>query len=185
MSDRPPPDFATLRAVEILASLVEKREQLAAAPPVRSDRPIVLFNETYAFALGTSTRAQIERALGTGFAFPAPGWHTYGVKGPAGERLFLSAIYQADRLVGVEHYLPKMKSSPALAPRNLGAFRLVPGEIGIGGACSAIGPPFSPSAGGPSALVYATAYEAHFPGGIAYAMGNDDRIERLVLYAGA
>jgi hypothetical protein len=183
MSDRPPPDFATLRAVEILASLVEKRERRAAEPPVASDRPILLFNERYAFALATSTRKAVERELGTGFAFPAPGWHSYGVRGPAGERLLLSVIYKDERLVGVEHYLPKMKSSPALEPRGLGAFRFVPGEIGIGTALSAIRPPFSPAERGPAHLVYAEAYEAHFAGGLAYAMGNDGRVERLVIYA--
>ncbi len=182
MSDKPP-DFATLRAVEILASLVEKRAALANDPPAPSDKPIVLFNERYTFSLATTTRASVERALGTGFAFPAPGWHTYGVRGPAGERLFLSAIYSGDRLTGVEHYLPKMASSPALEPRGLGAFRFVPSELGIGAALSAIEPPFYPAERGPAQLVYTTAYEARFAGGIAYAMGNDDRVERIVLYA--
>jgi len=87
MSDqRPPPDFATLRAVEILASIALGARKNPILPPPPIDRPVVLFNETQAFAIGTTTRAEVERALGTGFPFPAKGWHTYAVRAGDGRR---------------------------------------------------------------------------------------------------
>lgn len=183
MSDeRPPPDFAMVRAVEILASIATRSRRSPIVPPPPIDRPVVLFNETCAFQLGKSKRRAVERVLGTGFPFPAKGWHTYAVRGVGGRRL-LSAMYQHDLLIGVEFYLPKTTTAPALTPRDWGDFRLIPGEVALGAALGSLDSRYTACLGGPAQLVYAQAYEIRFPGGLGYVMGNAGLAERLVLYA--
>lgn len=179
---RPPPDFAMLRAVEILASIVEKRFSEPNVPPPPIDVPVVLFNENIRFAIGETTRARVHAALGTGFAFPAPGWETYGIRQNR-SRALLSSFYRDDRLIAVELYTPKTKSAPNLAPSDVGEFRLIPGEVRLGQAIVGLDERFVTAVGGPAALVYKLAFELRFPGGVAYVMGNDGTIERLVLYA--
>jgi hypothetical protein len=182
MSDqRPPPDFATLRAVEILASIALGARKNPILPPPPIDRPVVLFNETQAFAIGTTTRAEVERALGTGFPFPAKGWHTYAVRAGDGRRL-LSVVYRSDVLSGAEFYIPKTDKAPPLAPRTIGDFRLIPGEIAIGTMMRALDTRYTEAVGGPGHLMYDAVYEIRFPGGLGYVMGNDGLAERLAIY---
>ncbi len=80
--------------------------------------------------------------------------------------------------------MPKGRNVPALAARDRGRFRLVPGEIGLLSRSNALGASFVPARGGPGPLVFELSFEARFPGGVAYAMGNYGAIERIVLYAG-
>lgn len=176
------PDFAMLRAVEILASIASGRRTSTNVPPPPIDRPVVLFNEIQRFELGTTKRADVERTLGSGFSFPAKGWHAYASR-YGGERRLLCAFYRDGVLVGVEYFLPKGDGVPALAPRDLGDFRLLPGEVGIGAALGSLDARYTLAPGGPAQLVYAQAFEIRFPGGLGYVMGNDGRAERLVLYA--
>ncbi|GAC1421062.1 MAG: hypothetical protein NVSMB64_29960 [Candidatus Velthaea sp.] len=180
--ERPAPDFAMVRAVEILASIATRKRDAPIVPPPPIDRPVVLFNERRAFEIGTTTRHAVERDLGTGFPYPAKGWHTYCVRF-AGTRRLLSAIYRADVLTGVEFYVPKSDGGPQLAPRDWGDFRLIPGEVALGSAFTSLDGRYTPAVGGPAHLVYAQAYEIRFPGGLGYVMGNEGRAERLVLYA--
>jgi hypothetical protein len=42
---------------------------------------------------------------------------------------------------------------------------------------------FVEAVGGPGSAVYTYAYEVRYPNGVAYAMGNDGTVTRLVLYA--
>ncbi|MEO6913024.1 MAG: hypothetical protein ABI182_03260, partial [Candidatus Baltobacteraceae bacterium] len=178
MSDHDAPDFAMLRAVEILAKIHERARAQPNVPPRPIDRPIVLFNETYSFAIGQSTRPEVERAFGVAFSYPSRGWHTYAVAGANRERHLLSAFYKNDRLVAAELYVPTTDRTPPLAPRNLN-FRFVPGELHLGMAVTAIGEDFVDAIGGPGPVVYDQAFEARFPGGVAYAMAKKGRIERL------
>ncbi|MFN2459813.1 MAG: hypothetical protein ABR591_03855 [Candidatus Velthaea sp.] len=182
--DRPPPDFAMVRAVEILASIATRRRSEPIVPPPRIERPVVLFNERQSFELGQTRRRDVERTLGTGFAYPAKGWDTYAVRASAGRRL-LSAIYRDGVLTGVEFYTPKGNAAPALAAREWGDFRLIPGEVALGSAFASLDARYTPAAGGPAQLVYAQAYGIRFPHGLGYVMGNDGIAERLVLYAAA
>ncbi|GAC1417926.1 MAG: hypothetical protein NVSMB5_08990 [Candidatus Velthaea sp.] len=185
MSDEPSaPDFAMVRAVEILASIAMRRRAAPIVPPPPIDRPVILFNERRAFELGTTTRTDVERDLGIGFAYPAKGWHTYCVR-VAGSRRLLSAIYHDDVLSGVEFYVPKSEGAPQLAPRDWGDFRLVPGDVSIGSSIGSLDDRYTAAVGGPAHLIYAQAYEIRFPRGLGYVMGNDGRVERLVLYAAA
>jgi hypothetical protein len=182
MSDeRPAPDFAMVRAVEILASIAMRQQQAPIVPPPPIDRPVVLFNETQTFALGTTLRRTVERTLGLGFTYPGKGWHTYATRG-GGERRLLSAFYRDDVLAAVEYYLPKTAGAPALAPRDLGDFRLIPGEVALGMGLASLDARYITAVSGPSPIIYAQAYEIRFPGGIGYVMGNAGRAERLVLY---
>jgi hypothetical protein len=123
--DRPPPDFAMVRAVEILAAIAEKRLRQPNVPPPPIDVPVILFNENIRFQTGLTRRDDVVRALGTGFAYPAKGWDTYSFR-EGRERRMLSAFYKDDVLVGVEFYVPMTDTVPNLAPRDIGAFRLVP-----------------------------------------------------------
>ena len=177
------PDFAMLRAVEVLASIANRARTTPGVPPPPIDRPVVLFNETQAFRIGTTTKREVERSLGTGFSYPAKGWHTYSVHGPQSERWLISLFYKDDIVVGIEHYVPKSDSAPKLQPRNIGGFRLIPGEVGLGTPFSALDARYVPAVGGPGTVVYDTSYEIRFPGGLAYVMGNAGTIERLVIYA--
>jgi hypothetical protein len=124
----------------------------------------------------------VQRDLGRGAEYPSAGWWTYALRF-AGSRRFLSVIFHHDVLTGVELYLPKVASVPDLRPNFWGDFRLIPGEVAIGAALSTLDPRFTPAVGGPGAVMYAQAFEIRFPGGLGYVMGNDDRAERLVLYA--
>jgi hypothetical protein len=48
---------------------------------------------------------------------------------------------------------------------------------------AAIAQPFTPAVGGPGKVVYDEAFEARFPGGVAYAMAAKGIVERLTVYA--
>ncbi len=171
------------RAVEILASIYERNRRSPQAPPPATDRPLVLFSETVAFDVTRTTRAQVERALGTAFAYPARGWHTYAVRGDRSQRLLLSAFYSGERLISAELYLPKVKRAPNLQARDL-RFRVIPGEIEIGKPVTVLPEHFGPvSALAEKLGAYENMFEARFPGGAGYAMGNAGIIERLALYA--
>ncbi|MDE2481588.1 MAG: hypothetical protein KGN02_05325 [bacterium] len=182
MSDERPPDFTMQRAVEILADIYERARSNERVPPPPADRPIVMFSETIALDVTSTTRADVERALGVAFAYPQRGWHTYCVRGDDGRRLFLSCFYAKDRLASAELYLPRVERAPNLAPRDL-RFRLVPGEIAIGRSITTLPEHFAPAGGLPTNLgPYAQMFEARFPGGAAYAMGNEGALERLAIY---
>lgn len=182
MSDERAPDFAMLRAVEILAKIHERNQTKRNVPPVPIDRPVVLANERLVFALGTTMRAQVERAFGVAFAYPMRGWHTYAAR-EDGERRFLSLFYRENVLFALEYFVPKMQGAPTLAARDFGAFRLTPGDVALGAATATLDDRYVVAVGGPAPVVYAEAYEVRFPGGVAYVMGNGGRAERLGLYA--
>ena len=191
MSDEEPvaPDFAMQRAVEILAKVYETSRERRNVPPAPLDRPVVLANERLVLALGTTTRAGVEHVFGVAFSYPMRGWHTYAAR-EDGQRYFLSLFYAGGdtepgrgALVALEYYLPKADRAPTLAARDYGPFRLSPGDVALGAATSALDERYVTAVGGPAPVVYAEAYEARFPGGVAYVMGNGGRIERLGLYA--
>jgi hypothetical protein len=182
MSERPPPDFAMLRAVEILAQMHERARKSPNTPPTPIDRPVVLQSESLTLHVAKTNRADVERALGIGFSYPARGWHTYATS-ESGTRALLSAFYKNAVLVAVELYVPRGPHAPNLAARNLGGFRLEPGGVRIGMAVNAIPEPFTPAVGGPGNVVYDRAFEARFPGGVAYAMAAKGVVERLTVYA--
>lgn len=181
MSEQPP-DFAMQRAVEILASIYERNQKLQNVPPPPADKPILLFSEKLALDVNTTTRADVEAQLGIAFKYPAAGWHTYGVRGRDGARLLLSLFYSAKQLVSAELYLPKVDRAPKLEPQDA-HFRFVPGEIEVGMQLTSLPEHFGVMTGMPTRLgPYAEMFEARFPAGAAYAMGNDGVIERLALY---
>jgi hypothetical protein len=176
------PDFAMLRAVEILANIYERQNKQADVPPPPSDKPIFLFSEKLALDVTTTTRADVERALGHAFRYPAAGWHSYGVRGSNNTRLLLSIFYSAEKLVSAELYLPKVDRAPRLEPQDA-HFRLVPGAIEVGMPSTSLPEHFGRMAGMPTEIgPYAEMFEARFPGGSAYAMGNAGTIERLAIY---
>lgn len=176
------PDFAMRRAVEILAGIYERKMAAPVDLPPPAERAIVLFNETIAFDVTQTTRQDVERALGTAFAYPARGWHTYCVRGARGERLFASLFYSKLHLASAELYLPKADRAPNLEPRDL-RFRFVPGEIEVGKPMTTLPAYFSRLSSLAERLgAYSAMFEARFPGGAAYAMGNGGSIERLALY---
>ncbi|MBV8491279.1 MAG: hypothetical protein JO199_12185 [Candidatus Eremiobacteraeota bacterium] len=188
MSDEKPPDFAMSRAAEILFQLYERQVRPPAeAPPPPMDKVVVLFNETIAFDVTKTMRADVERALGIAFSYPARGWHTYCVKGQGG-REFVSLFYakrpRGDAaLVSAELYLPKADYAPALEPRNLGSVRFVPGEFAIGMQVASLSASFGRIPKPPGLGPYDDIFEARFPGGSAYAMGAKGVVERLAIYA--
>jgi hypothetical protein len=182
MSDKPPPDFAMLRAVEILAQMHERMRRKPGTPPPALDRSVVLRSDRITFEVGKTRRVDVERRLGIAFCYPARGWHTYATK--EGERAcLLSAFYKDAALVAIELYVPRSEGAPALAPRDLGGFRLEPGSIAVGMNINSISEIFSPAVGGPANVVYDSAVEARFPGGVAYAMARKGVVERLAIYA--
>ena len=172
-----------VRAVEIMAQFIEQQIGKPPVPPAPIDRPVVLFNENLTFELDKTTRSEVERSFGSGFPFPAKGFHSYGLRHDNKPAL-ISAFYDRDDLlIGVEHYYVTFKNAPSLAPRPLGTFRLIPGEIALGMATTKLSEEFVPAIGGPSPAIYANRSEVRFPSGVAYVMGNKMRVERLVLYA--
>ena len=180
--DRPPPDFAMLRAVELLAGLAERNRERPLVPPPPIDRPVLLFNEKRSLQIGLTTRRDVRRDFGPGAEYPSAGWWTYALRFNGSLRL-LSLIFRADVLTGVELYLPKAQSAPNLRPNFWGDFRLVPGEVAIGATLAELDTRFTPAVGGPGPVMYAQAFEIRFPGGLGYVMGNAGHAERLALYA--
>ncbi len=183
--DRDAPGFAVHRAVEILANIYERNAARRSAPPEPPpplDVPVVLACGTLVLALRTTTRSDVERALGVGFAYPMRGWHSYAAR-ENGKRNFLSLFYSDASLIAAEYYVPKADRAPGLAARDYGALHLTPGDVMLGAATATLDARYTVASGGPAPIVYAEAYEARFPGGIAYVMGNGGRIERLGLYA--
>jgi len=189
-ADDDAPDFAMHRAVEILASIYENNRARRNVPPAPLDRPVVLASERLVFALGTTTRAEVEHAFGIAFSYPMRGWHTYAAR-EDGARNFLSLFYAGAAgsdlgraaLVALEYYVPKTDRAPGLAARDYGPLRLTPGDVALGASTATLDPRYGVAVGGPAPVVYAEAYEARFPGGVAYVMGNDGHVERLGLYA--
>lgn len=170
-----------VRAVEILAEMYERRQRNDAPPPP-IDRVVTLFSETIALDVTATTKVAVERALGIAFAYPVRGWHTYCARGADGARQFVSLFYSRGTLVSVECYLPKLDRAPKLEPRDL-RFRFVPGELALGMQIGALAVNYAPIPVPHGFGSYAQMYEARFPGGSAYAMGNGGVIERLALYA--
>lgn len=181
---KPPPDFAMLRAVEILANLALKNRERLVVPPPPIDRPVILFNERRALQVGVTTRRDVQRDLGRGVAYPAAGWWTYLLRFAGGRRL-LSVIFHNDLLTGAELYLPKVKSLPVLRPNFWGDFRFIPGEVAIGADLAALDARYTCAVSGPGQVIYAQVFEIRFPGGLGYVMGNSGLAERLALYAAA
>ena len=170
------------RAVEILANIYERlyKPQETAPPP--SDKPILLFSEGLVLDVNTTTRVDVQRGLGMAFSYPSQGWHTYGVRGTNDARLLLSIFYSGEQLASAEIYVPKVERAPRLEPQDA-HFRLVPGEIEVGAPATSLPGHFGRMQGMPTELgPYAEIFEARFPGGAAYAMGNDGLIERLAIY---
>lgn len=182
MSEKPPPDFAMLRAVEILAKMHERVRHTPNTPPAPIDRPVVLQSERLTLHVAKTTRAGVERELGVAFSYPARGWHTYATN-ESGTRCLLSAFYKNGILVACELYVPRGPHAPNLEARNFGGFRLEPGGVRVGMPVNAIPAPFTPAVGGPGKVVYDEAFEARFAGGVAYAMAAKGVIERLTVYA--
>ncbi len=177
-----PPNFAMLRAVEVLANIYERQRKIEDTPPPPADRPLLLFSETLALDVTATSKSDVERALGLAFSYPTRGWHTYGVRGSKSPRLLLSLFYTGDRLASAELYLSKVDRAPRLHPQDA-HFSLVPGEIECGAPITVLPEYFGRMAGMPTAFgAYADMFEARFPGGAAYAMGNEGSIERLALY---
>jgi hypothetical protein len=171
-----------LRAVEVLAQMHERARRKANEPPAPLDRPVVLQCDRLTVDLAKTNREAVERELGVAFSYPARGWHTYATKEGA-QRCLLSLFYHKSGLVAAELYVPRNENGPRLEARNLGGFRLEPGGISIGMNADAITQIFTPAVGGPGKVVYDRAFEARFPGGVAYAMARAGTIERLALYA--
>lgn len=185
MSDRPP-DFALLRAVEILEKIAKERAQ-PVAPPTPVGHPVLLASDRLSLQIGTTRKRDVERVLRAGTSYPAKGFHTYAVAPPqtqpddAPKRWLLSLFYRGDLLFGAEHYIPKIKGIPPMPLATPGSVRLEPGGFCLGGALNALGY-FVPAHGGPSPVIYSLCFEARFPGGVAWIMGNAGRIERFAIY---
>jgi hypothetical protein len=177
-----PPDFAMMRAVEILAGIYERQSKIENAPPPPSDKPIYLFSEQLALDVTTTAKRDVERVMGSAFSYPAMGWHTYGVRGGRSSRLLLSLFYSKEKLVSAELYLPKVERAPKLQPRDY-HFRLVPGEIECGAPLTTLPEHFGRMHGIPPNIgAYTDMFEARFSGGAAYVMANEGAIERIALY---
>lgn len=171
-----------LRAVEILAQMHDRARRRPNVPPPALDRAVVLQSERFTIEVGKTERAQMEKALGIAFSYPARGWHTYAVR-EGSRRCLLSLFYRDGLAVAAELYVPRSERAPDLEPRDFGGFRLEPGSVAIGLQASAVPPTFAEAVGGPAPVVYDRAFEARFPGGVAYAMARHGTIERLTLYA--
>ena len=177
------PDFAMVRAVEILAQIAEKQLKSAHVLPPPIDVPIILFNEHIMFVIGKTQRSAVIAELGPGYAFPTKGWETYAMH-EGSTRCLLSALYNNDVLVGVDYYVAGNRV-PELRVGNFGQFRLVPGQIMIGGDMLALDKRFVAVAEGPDNRTYSHAFEVRFPGGVAYTQGTGGNVQRLVLFATA
>lgn len=189
MSEERPPDFAMLRALDILERIANQKAQ-PVVPVVPVAHPVEIACDKCTFAIGKTRRSEIEYLFGRGYAYPAKGFHTYAVAPhelppEAGvKRCLLSVFYRGDLLFGIEHYIPRVKGIPPLSLSPTGALRVVPGEFKLGGALRDLGY-FVPAQGGPSPIIYAQSFEARFSGGVAWLMGNDAQIERIAIYGDA
>ena len=184
MSDenKPPPDFAMLRAVEILAQIAEKMLSSEHVLPPSLDVPIILFNEHIMFTTGMTPQANIVKALGPGYAFPTKGWETYAIR-ERNKRYLLSALYRDGMLVAVDYYVAGARAVPELRNQDFGEFRLVPGQIGIGSEISKLDGRFVLVPEGPDGRIYLRSFECRYKGGVAFVQSDTDVVQRIVLYA--
>jgi hypothetical protein len=180
-SGKPPPDFAMVRAVEILTQIAEKQRKAAHVLPPPIDVPIILFNEHIMCVVGKTQRAAVIAELGPGYGFPAKGWETYAMH-EGNTRCLLSALYRDDVLVGADYSVAPANRVPELRARNFGEFRFVPGQIMIGSDMLSLDERFVAVAEGPDRRTYSHSFEVRFPGGVAYVQGTGGRVQRLVLY---
>ena len=160
--------------------------KLKSSSLVTLGEPIRLTNGRLTFDVGKTTRRTLERLVKPPIAYPGPGWQTWAVTGTRTETWILSAFYRDDVLVALEHYLPKTDRLPKYAPHIAGGFRLVPGEISLGGTMRGLPAYFAsgnPATGSVGSLVFQQMFSARWAAGIALVSGNDARIERLALYA--
>src|SRR5579864_6732036 len=130
MDDPKAPDFAMLRAVEILAQMHERARTRNNPPPPQLDFTLAFQSERLELRLGDTTRASVEEILGTAFSYPARGWHTYAVR--ARPRSFLSLFYRRHTLLAAEIYVPRAERVPQIALVDAGDLRLEPGSVAIG-----------------------------------------------------
>ncbi len=156
---------------------------LAAPPP---NRPLRLTCGSLEFVVGFTTRRAIESRLGPAVEYPAPGWRTWAAAGNRGDCWILSAIYRGQVLIGIEHYVAKTDQLPRDTPPANGLYTLMPGNIQLGGNIKRLPEQFRSlggKEGSPRSIVFQHAYEARWPHGIGFVCGNDNRIERIALYA--
>ncbi len=152
------------------------------APPAPIDRPVLLHSERLRLQIAKTTRSDVESELGIAFSYPARGWHTYATN-ESGVRCLLSTFYKNGILIAAELYVPRGAHVPNLEARNFGGFSLQPGNVRIGMHAAAIAEPFAPAVGGPGKVVYDSAFETRFPGGVSYAMAVKGTVQRLTIYA--
>jgi hypothetical protein len=171
----------------MFGGLFRKKPEAPAPPEPVSTEPITLQSDNLTFLVGFTTRRAIERRMGPAVEYPAPGWRTYRAAGLRGETWILSAIYRGTVLIGIEHYLAKTENLPKDTPPANGIFKMQPGDIGIMTPIARIDTKRFISAagkeGGVRSIVYQHAYQARWPHGVAIISGNNQRVERIALYA--
>ncbi len=182
MTDRPPPDFAMTRAADILANIVRETQTRSPQAAPRLPHPVLLRGDRITLAVGSTTRAAVECILGAGGEYPVAGWASYAISGPREPLALVSAFYRDDLLIAAELYRSRAQSVPGV-PRVATRFRLDPIALSLGDALRVPPAGFIRAQSGPAGTVYGDAFEARFPGGVAFAMGNAGVAERLVLYA--
>lgn len=160
--ERPPPDFAMLRAVELLEQMHRAQRRRPAAAETLAE-PARLHSPRISFCVGDTTRTQVERELGVAFSYPARGWHTYATR-ESGTRCFASLFYKSEVLIAAEIYVPAVQHAPALAAADFGGFELLPRGVRIG-------------------MDASRAFEAQFPGGAVYVKARSSSIDRIAIYA--
>jgi hypothetical protein len=165
----------------------KKTESVSVAvAPTPSIEPVRLRCGTLEFVVGFTTRRAIESRLGPAVEYPAPGWRTWAAAGDRGDCWILSAIYRGQVLIGIEHYVAKTDQLPRDTPPANGLYTLSPGNVQLGGNIKRLPAQFK-SLGGKEgsarSIVFQHAYESRWPHGIAFVCGNDNRIERMAIYA--
>jgi hypothetical protein len=158
-------------------------EPVSELPP---NPPLKLKCGTLEFVVGFTTRRAIESRLGPAVEYPAPGWRTWAAAGDRGDCWILSAIYRGQVLIGIEHYIAKTDQLPRDTPPANGLYVMTPGSIQLGGNIKRLPERFKSLGGregGARSIVFQHAYESRWPHGIAFVCGNNNRIERLALYA--
>ena len=163
--------LAMQRAVEILARVYEANRARSNVPPVPLDRPVVLANERIVFALaGDDTwrgRACVRRRVLVSDARLA---HLRRTRSGAAQLPEL--VLLRGHAAGARVLRPEDRSCADLGGarlRHVPAFRPA---TSLGARRHRIDQRYVTAIGGPAPVVYAEAYEARFPGGVAYVMGN-------------
>lgn len=172
-------------AADLAARMLRERQAARTRPPVTLTTPPAIINARQRLLLGIVDRETVQKAFGT--AFPHAGWHGYAVieQAARAERRDLFVLYDEGGKVRAIELREAGPQSPLkrLEPREYGAFRILPGAVGIGDRFERLDEAYVVARDEADFPGHDEQYAARFTGGRSAVSGSLARIARIAIYA--